>query len=182
MTTGDFYLSYEHFQQIRRTTMEPGELHWRETYFVFFPANRRPKSEAIKKALGRLSNRFVLQNLEQDDEGAFESIVIEAPDDHAALEISFEAGESVVEQGAQLAKQLKDDLNREQLAELTRADARLDIMHFEHVHGEDGFDEGEDDDDEDEILDPGCLLLVVAALAELTGGLPIDPASGAVVL
>jgi hypothetical protein len=158
--------------------MEAGELHWRETYYVFFPADRRPKSEAIKKALTRLSDRFVLQNLEQDEEGGFESILIEAPDDHAALEISFEAGESVVEQSAVLAKQLKDDLDRKQLAELLRADARLDIMHFEHVHEDDGVDE----DEEDEILDPGCLLLVVAALADLTGGLPIDPASGAVVL
>jgi hypothetical protein len=161
--------------------MEAGELHWRETYFVFFPADRRPKSDAIKKALASLSNRFVLQNLEQDEKGGFESILVEAPDDHAALEISFEAGESVVEQSAQLAKQLKDDLNRKQLAELLQADARLDIMHFEHVHDGDGFDDDEEDD-EDEILDPGCLLLVVAALADLTGGLPIDPASGAVVL
>jgi hypothetical protein len=163
--------------------MEAGELHWRETYYVFFPADRRPKSEAIQETLSTLSDRFVLQNLEQDDQGGFESIVIEAPDDHAALEISFEAGESVVEQSAQLAKHLKDDLDPKQLAELLRADARLDIMHFEHVHEEDDFGDDDDDgDDEDEILDPGCLLLVVAALADLTGGLPIDPASGAVVL
>jgi hypothetical protein len=158
--------------------MEPGELHWRETYYVFFPASRRPKSEAIKKALTRLSDRFVLQNQEQDDEGRFESIVVEAPDDHAALEISYEAGESVVEQSVQLAKQLKSDLDQKQLAELLHADARLDIMHFEHIKDEDEF--GDEDDDEN--LDPGCLLLVVAALAELTKGLPIDPASGAVVL
>ena len=77
--------------------MEAGELHWRETYYVFFPADRRPKSEAIKEALTGLSNRFVLQNLEQDETGGFESILIEAPDDHAALEVSFEAGVSVVE-------------------------------------------------------------------------------------
>jgi hypothetical protein len=162
--------------------MEPGELHWRETYYVFFPSDRRPQSEAMREALTDLSNRFVLQNLEQDDQGGFESILLEAPDDHAALEISFEAGDGVVEQSAQLAKHLKDDLDRKQLGELLRADARLDIMHFEHVREEDEFADDDDDDDEDEILDPGCLLLVVAALADLTGGLPIDPASGAVVL
>jgi len=157
--------------------MQDGELHWRETYYVFFPSNRRPKSKAMREALKQLSNRFVLQNLEEDGEGGFESILIEAPDDHAALEISYEAGESVIEQSVQLAKQLQSDLDGEQLAELIRADARLDIMHFEHVREEDDFG-----DEEEEILDPGCLLLVVAALADLTEGLPIDPASGAVVL
>lgn len=157
--------------------MHNGELHWRETYYVFFPADRRPKSKVMRDALTQLSNRFVLQNLEGDDEGRFESILVEAPDDHAALEISYEAGESVIEQSVQLAKQLQNDLDGQQLAELMRADARMDIMHFEHVREEDAFGDGEE-----EILDPGCLLLVVAALADLTNGLPIDPASGAVVL
>jgi hypothetical protein len=157
--------------------MQAGELHWRETYYVFFPSERRPTSKALRAALERLGGRLVLQNLEEDEEGRFESILIEAPDDHAALEISYESGESVIEQSVQLAKQLKNDLDREQLAGLVRADARLDIMHFEHIHEDEEFEE-----DEDEILDPGCLLLVVGALAELTHGLPIDPASGAVVL
>jgi hypothetical protein len=80
----------------------------------------------------------------------------------------------------QLAKQLKGDLTSEQLAVLTRADARMDIMHFEHVRPDDDW--ADEDEDEDEMLDPGCLLLVVGALAQLTKGLPIDPASGAVVL
>ena len=37
-----------------------------------------------------------------------------------------------------------------------------------------------DDDWEGGSLDPSSLLNVVGALAKLTGGLPIDPASGAV--
>lgn len=158
--------------------MQAGELHWRETYYVFFPSERRPQAKVMQKSLEELSNRFVLQNLEADDEGRFESILVEAPDDHAALEISYEAGESVIEQSAQLAKQLKNELDKQQLSELMRADARMDIMHFEHIREEDDFA----DDEEEEILDPGCLLLVVGALADLTEGLPIDPASGAVVL
>lgn len=158
--------------------MQAGELNWRETYFVFFPSNRRPQSKVMQSTLKQLSDRFVLQNLEADDQGRFESILVEAPDDHAALEISYEAGESVIEQSAQLAKQLKSELDERQLAELLRADARMDIMHFEHIREEDNFGDFE----EDEILDPGCLLLVVGALADLTKGLPIDPSSGAVVL
>ena len=55
-------------------------------------------------------------------------------------------------------------------------------MLFERVRSNDwGSDEGEDEDDwEAGSLDPASLLNVVEALAKLTGGLPIDPASGAI--
>jgi hypothetical protein len=75
---------------------------------------------------------------------------------------------------------MQDDLSPKQLKRVLSADARLDVMLFERVH--DGFeDSGEDEDDwETSALDPSSLLNVVGALAKLTGGLPIDPASGAV--
>ena len=65
---------------------------------------------------------------------------------------------------------------------MLKADARLDIMLFERVR--DGDSDGDDDDEEWEggSLDPSSLLNVVGALAKLTGGLPIDPASGAVLI
>ncbi len=67
-----------------------------------------------------------------------------------------------------------------QLQRMLKADARLDIMLFERVRGDDAGG-GEDDEDwETGSLDPSSLLNVVGALAKLTGGLPIDPASGAV--
>ena len=103
---------------------------------------------------------------------------MQAPEDHAALEISYETGDAVIEQSAELAKQLKGDVTPDQLKRLLRADARLDVMHFERVSA-DSFD----DDDEEfatGALDPGSLLNVVEALAKLTHGLPIDPASGAI--
>jgi hypothetical protein len=105
---------------------------------------------------------------------------VQAPQDNAALEISYERGEAVIEQSIEFAKQLKDELSPKQLQRILKADARLDIMFFERV--QDGFSEGDEDDEEWEggSLDPSSLLNVVGALAKLTGGLPIDPASGAV--
>jgi hypothetical protein len=79
-----------------------------------------------------------------------------------------------------LAKQLKDELDGSQLKQMLRADARLDVMLFERVRGGAWGDQEEDEDWESGGLDPASLLGVVESLAKLTGGLPIDPASGSV--
>ena len=74
----------------------------------------------------------------------FESLLVQAPEDHSALEISYETGDAVIEQSAALAKQLKGEATAEQLKRLLRADARLDVMHFERVSADDEF--GDDDE------------------------------------
>jgi hypothetical protein len=60
----------------------------------------------------------------------------------------------------------------DKLAKLPKCDVRFDIMHFEQVT-DDQIEEGE------EMLDPSALLLVLDALVDLTGGVGIDPQSGA---
>ena len=40
----------------------------------------------------------------------------------------------MIEQSVELAKQLKGDVTPDQLKRLLRADARLDVMHFERSH------------------------------------------------
>jgi hypothetical protein len=99
-------------------------------------------------------------------------------DTDSALEISYETGDAVIEQSAALAKQLKSEATPDQLKKLLRADARLDVMHFERVN----TDEAVEDDEEfgGEAVDPASLLKVVGALTKLTKGVPIDPASGAI--
>jgi hypothetical protein len=62
---------------------------------------------------------------------------------------------------------------------MLKADARLDVMLFERVQA-DGWGNGDGDDWESGGLDPSSLLNVVGALAKLTHGMPIDPASGAI--
>ena len=154
------------------------QLEWRDTYFILFDQSDRPTLSQVEAAISDASRKLKLENLEADDDGRFESMLVQVPDDNAALEISYETGEAVVAQSTDLAKQLKGELNAKQLAKMLKADARLDVMLFERVRGD---ADGEDDDDwEGGALDPASLLNVVDALAKLTHGLPIDPASGAI--
>jgi hypothetical protein len=156
------------------------QLEWRDTYFILFQQGDRPTLTQVEAAITESSKRLKLENLEADDDGLFESVLVQAPQDNAALEISYETGDAVIQQSADLAKQLKDELKGNQLKRMLKADARLDVMLFERVQ-DDAFG-GEEDDPEWQAgsLDPSSLLNVVEALAKLTGGLPIDPASGAI--
>jgi hypothetical protein len=159
---------------------ENDQLEWRDTYFILFQQSDRPTLTQVEAAITESSRKLRLENLEADEDGMFESLLVQAPQDNAALEISYETGDAVVQQSAALAKQLKDELKAKQLQRMLKADARLDVMLFERVH-ETSFGSEEDDDDwEAGSLDPSSLLNVVCALAKLTGGLPIDPASGAI--
>lgn len=155
------------------------QLEWRDTYFILFQSADRPTLTQVEAAITDATRHVSLENLEADEDGLFESVLVQAPDDNAALEISYERGEAVVEQTTALAKQLKKELKPDELARLLRCDARLDVMLFERV-AEAGF--GGDGDEEWEVgaLDPASMLNVVTALSKLTDGLPIDPASGAV--
>jgi hypothetical protein len=173
------------------------ELLWLETYFILFPHKRRPTLTQVERALLEADPRLRLENLSADDDGLFESVLVESPEDHAAVEISFEASESVIEQNLEWAKQLQTQLSPKQLQQLVAADARLDVAHFERVQAGAAREEpessssnlpanefGEDDLDEEaamEVFDPTCLLTVVEALSALTKGLTFDPASGEVV-
>lgn len=162
--------------------MPDTELSWRETYFVLFPADHRPTLSQVEGAITDASNRLVVENLEANDDGLFNSALVQAPDDNAAMEISYEGGDQVAEQSAELAKKMKKRLAGEQLAKLLRSDARFDIMHFERIvtSYEDDEDLGGDPDDElqFEALDPASLITVLEALTRLTGGIAIDPGSG----
>lgn len=154
------------------------QLEWRDTYFILFQESGRPTLTQVEAAIGNSARHITLENLEADDDGLFESLLVQAPEDHSALEISYETGDAVIEQSAALAKQLQGEATPDQLKKLLRADARLDVMHFERVSA----DESVEDDEEfgGEAVDPASLLNVVAALAKLTNGVPIDPASGAI--
>ena len=158
------------------STFEREEFKWRETYFVLFDSAKRPTLKKVERMLRDLSERFELSNIRADEDGRFESITVMSPDDYAALDISYESGEEVLEQGALLQQEMKssasDDDERAKLARLPKCDARFDLLHFEQTSGDEPQDEG------DEMLDPSALLIVLDALVELTGGVGVDPQSG----
>ncbi len=150
------------------------EYEWRETYFILFRATKRPTLTQVERTVGELNDHLKLENLTADEDGRFESVMIHSPEDYAAIELSYESGEAVTEQATELAKQLKAEAESDDLAKLLVADARLDVMHFEQmVNGPYG-------DEDEEMLDPSSLLMVVDALVALTEGVAVDPASGAI--
>jgi hypothetical protein len=155
------------------------QLEWRDTYFVLFQQANRPTLTQVEAAITESSRRLKLENLEADEDGMFESVLVHAPQDNAAVEISYEMGDAVIEQSAELAKQLKGEIAPKQLQQMLKSNARLDVMLFERVRNED-LDGDEEDEEWGGSVDPSSLLNVVEALAKLTDGLPIDPASGAI--
>lgn len=161
------------------STFERDEYKWRETYFVLFDSAKRPTLEQVEDVLRDLNDRFELSNALADEDGRFESITIMSEDDYAALDISYEAGEEVVETAGGLYDELKtsavDKEEREKIDRVRNCDARFDLLHFEQVTDDQPVDEL------DEMLDPGALLIVLDALVELTDGVGVDPASGTLV-
>ena len=159
------------------STFEQNDYKWRETYFVLFHAEKRPTLEAVAEALQGLNDKFELTNATADEDGGFESLTLRSPQDYAALDISYVSGEEVLEQGAALAEEMKsfasDAQERAKLKRLTQCDARLDVMHFEQVI------DSPAEDELDEMLDPSTLLIALDVLVELTGGIGVDPQSGA---
>ena len=129
----------------------------------------------MKTALEDLGRQYEVFEVRSDDEGRFDSLTLISPDDYAAMDISYVSGEEVTEQTKELVNELKqttateteiDDLRR-----IMELDARFDIYHFEEIVTGDAED--------DEFMDPGCLLQVMEELTRLVDGVGLDPASGA---
>ena len=160
------------------STFEDSRYRWRETYFVFFKAERRPKLASVGKTLSALNKRFQLTNLSDDEHGRIDSLTLISPDDFAAMDICYTEGAEVLEQLESLIEDLKKagtDAPPPPVpwTEIKRYDGRFDVLHFEQVP-----EDVEDDDGDDGMLDPSALLVVLGALAKLTGGVAIDPQAG----
>jgi len=149
---------------------------WRETYFVLFDVKKRPTEEKMQKVLSGLSDRYQMANFVADERGFFESGTVLSPDDFAALDICYVGGDEVKEQVAQLVAEMQlailDSSDRQKLHRIGRSTARFDVLHFEQLTAEEG------DEEDDEMLDPSAMLIVLNALARLTDGIAVDPQSG----
>lgn len=166
-------------------TSAGADLAWRETYIVLFESAARPTLTQVEAAIGEAGRRLRMERLRADDDGLFKSVLVQAPEDNAALDVRYEAGTAISERALALAEQLRDDLDGDQLAQLVRADAWLEVMHFERVAPIDDW--SEDEEPADDLLgpgglDPATLITVMSALANLTDGLPIDPEAGEVLM
>jgi hypothetical protein len=159
------------------STFEDNNYRWRETYFVLFDLKKRPKLSSVAKTIQALNHRYELRNLSADDHERIESLTIISPEDYAALDICFTCGDEVREQVANLVGDLKKSVSDAappvSVEELLSYNGRFDVLHFERIA------ELSEEEDE-EMLDPSALLLVLETLAKLTGGVAIDPQSGTI--
>ncbi len=142
---------------------------YRETYFVLFPAANLPSADKVEQVLSGLGPRYeTLERLE--NEQGLESITVKSPRDFSAMDIVLTSGEEVVIQihevqdAARTMTLSSDDMKK--LVQLKNFDARFDIFHFEEVATA---------TEDDQFLDPGGLLMVLESLAELCGGVALDP-------
>jgi hypothetical protein len=156
------------------TMFETERYQWRETYFVLFQSSKRPALAKIESTLRKLGSHYQLTDQQADEAGLFESLTLLSPDDFAALDISYLSGEDVEDQVATLVDEMRPGEGGEAAKpkQLSKCDARFDIMHFEQMV------ESAAGDEPDDMLDPSTLLVVLDALVELTGGIGIDPQSG----
>ena len=144
------------------------EYQWRETYFVLFASGDRPQADAVSFALAN-DGRFEVSDIKGDDQGQLESLTLKSPDDFSAMDISFVSGEEVTEQVEELLRDLANSTlsadEREKLDQLAQCDARFDVFHFEQV-------QPSNNQEQEEFLDPGGLLIVMEQLAQLCAHLP----------
>ena len=149
---------------------------WRDTYFILFDESNRPTATAMREVLESLGDRFEIREVRGDVGGAFESLTLLSPIDYAGMDITYTAGEDVVMQVEELVREIgKTSLTSEEKEKLKRIKAytaRFEIFHFEQI-AEDEYDA------DDEILDPGGLLIVMDRLTDFCQGVAIDPQSGA---
>lgn len=143
---------------------------YRDTFFVHFDASNRPSGEEIRNCIAEIDETCELKNLRETDD-KFESVTVMSPHDSSAMDITFVKGDEVAEQIEELMGEFRtmtlsgDDMSK--LKTLASCNARFDIFHFEK-RSETG---------EDDMLDPGGLLLVMEKLASVCKGVGLDPQS-----
>ena len=152
---------------------------WRDTFLVLFDDEQRPTIKLALSAIQQIG-KFKVRNSSESESRLIESITITSSVDLVGLEILYVAGDEVVEEIEALVMELAEDAmllgNEDSLTQLSAANARFDILHFEKI-----TENSNGPSDDDELMDPGSLLAVTAALANLVSGVAVDPSSASFV-
>ena len=163
---------------------ERSDYRWRETCFVLFDPSDRPELEKVEQVLSSINEQYLLMNLSGDERGLFDSLSLISPGDFSALDVCYIEGDEVIEQTASMIEEIgpaacveaaQAARLPEGIEKIKKYSGRLDVLHFEYTGTE--AEQG----DEDAMLDPSALLLVLTALAALTDGVAVDPQSGTII-
>jgi hypothetical protein len=146
---------------------------WRETYFVLFDKKHRPKAADVKRLLADVDPKLELKELSADGHGYLDNATLLSHADAAGMDVIYVTGDEVKEQVAELRREWKEQggVDKNILDKLPTYDARYDVFHFEEI-GDAFLDE------EDDILNPAALLLILSKLARLCHGISVDPQAG----
>ena len=154
---------------------EDDRYEYRETCFVIFPSENRPGVEVLLAALEGLGDRYRVSAPERTPDGEFDSVSIRCPFDRSAMDISYVSGDDVRDQVGEWREEFRQftlsDTDLAKLETMERYESRFDIFHFEQ----------RPTDSEEDAMDPGALLIVLERLAELTGGIGVDPQSATLI-
>ena len=156
---------------------ENDEYQWRETYFVLFDESKRPSADAIESLLKELNKGYEVRDVRASETGEFESLTLISKDDYAAMDLTCSASDEIRDQINDLAEELKSTASPDEMPTIKRipeCTARVDVYHFEQMVfvGSSG-----PDDELDDCMDPGSLLVVLERIAELCDGIVVDPQS-----
>jgi hypothetical protein len=111
---------------------------WRETYFVLFEPKMRPQFVEVRKNFDTRAGCFSILDKKIFDDDSMESITIASYEDHAAIEIIYTEGETVLKENQALFNTISKDCppkERDLLRKAKNFTARYNILHFEQVAG-----------------------------------------------
>lgn len=156
---------------------ENDEYQWRETYFILFDASQRPTAGELETLLRELNDNYEIRDVRENDQGKFESLTLLSRDDYAAMDLTCAEGEEIQSQISELAEELQKMAGPDELPTIRRIPeytARLEIYHFEQMVF---VGSSSPDDEPDDFMDPGSLLVVLDRIAEKCNGVIVDPQS-----
>ena len=141
---------------------------------VLFQEGDRPLAESVRAAVRGLGGRFEVSEVQACNDGRLESMTIKMRGESSALDVIYTGDEDVTEQLPELVRNLRrgpDSDERDRIDAVAEMTARLDVLHF--------YQQLDDatDDELDEFVDPGSLLVVLDCLCHLCRGIAVDPQS-----
>src|SRR5690242_11746327 len=79
---------------------------WRETYFVLFQLTQRPLAKNVVDSLCQHNERYSVIDVRADEEGRFEALTLQSPEDFSAMDITLVTGDEVAEHIQELSREI----------------------------------------------------------------------------
>lgn len=115
---------------------------WRETYFVLFQPERRPRLSSVRRELRNHAGTLEILEATAELDGRLRSMTVASYEDHAALEIVYHEGDAVKAEIDSLAETLETEssaLEKKRLQKARNCRAKFDVLHFEQTAGTAAF-------------------------------------------